>query len=212
MFNYQKLREMKDLSTSILKIRTVRPRAIAPGSLFVAEPFLSEVYFNHGVITLVDYTEDDGALGLVMNIPTGHTLDEYLDGVNPGTDVPVYCGGPIGQDRMVFMHTLGPDVFPGAKEFAPGLYLGGDFDTAIDYVNSGYPLDGQIRFFIGYSGWDSPQLKEELDSEVWAVTDAPADRSLLLRNEKDAYWHRFVRRMGESYRAWRFFPRDPRAN
>lgn len=203
---------MKDLSTSILKIRTVRPAAIAPGSLLVAEPFLSESYFNHGVITLVDYTAEDGALGLVMNVPTGHTLDEYLDGVNPGTDVPVYCGGPIGQDRMVFMHTLGPDIFPGAKEFAPGLYLGGDFETAMDYVNSGYPLEGVIRFFIGYSGWDSPQLHEELESETWAVADAPADLSFLLKGEQDSYWHRFVRRMGEAYRAWRFFPRDIRAN
>ncbi len=143
---------MKDLSTSILKIRTVRPSAIAPGSLLVAEPFLSESYFNHGVITLVDYTVDDGALGLVMNAPTGHTLDEYLEGVDANCGVEVYCGGPVGIDRMVFMHTLGESVFPGAKEFAPGLYLGGDFDMAIDYVNSGYPLDGVLRFFIGYSG------------------------------------------------------------
>ena len=203
---------MKDLSTSLLKIRTVRPSAIGAGSLLVAEPFLNESYFNHGVLTLVDYSDNDGALGLVMNNPTGHTLDEFLDGVNAGTEVPVYCGGPIGPDRMVFMHTLGDEVFAGAKEFAPGLYLGGDFQAAIDYVNSGYPIDGVIRFFVGYSGWDSPQLKDELDNEVWAVTETPADLSLLLKDDEDHYWHRFVRRMGSVYRPWRFFPRDLRAN
>ena len=203
---------MKDLSTSILKIKTVPPKSIAPGSLLIAEPFLSESYFNHGVITLVDYTDEDGALGLVMNNQTGHTLDEYLDGVDDGTDVPVYCGGPIGQDRMVFMHTLGAGMFPGAKEFAPGLYLGGDFDKAIEYVNGGYPVEGVLRFFVGYSGWDSPQLNEELTGEVWAVSDAPSDLSMLLTGSDGSYWHRFVRRMGEPYRAWRFFPRNISSN
>lgn len=203
---------MKDLSTSILKIRTVRPSAIAPGSLLVAEPFLTEEYFNHGVITLVDYSADEGALGLVMNNPTGHMLDEFIDGVSEKSNVPVFCGGPIGPDRMVFMHTLGDKVFEGAQEFAPGLYLGGDFDAAVDYVNSGYPLDGAIRFFIGYSGWDAGQLNDELDNETWAVTDAPANLSILLSGSDDSYWHRFVRRMGEPYRAWRFFPREVNAN
>lgn len=203
---------MKDLSMSILKIRTIRPEVIGAGSLLIAEPFLSESYFNHSVIMLVDYSVKDGALGLVMNNQTEHTLDEYIDGVSKEMEIPVYCGGPIGQDRMVFMHTLGPEVFPGAKEFADGLYLGGDFDTAIDYVNSGYPVDGSLRFFVGYSGWDSSQLNEELDDEVWAVANSPEKRSLLFNYAEDHYWHTFVRSMGEPYRAWRFFPKNIRSN
>lgn len=203
---------MKYLSSSILTVPPVRPRPLEPGSLLLAEPLLTETYFNHGVITLVDYTTDDGALGLVMNIPTNHTLDEYLDGVDRFSAVPVYCGGPLGQDRMVFMHTLGSEFFEGSKQFAPGLYLGGDFDAAIDYVNSGYPTEGVLRFFVGYSGWDSPQLKDEIDDNVWAICESPADRSLLLKDDLDAYWHRFVRRMGEPYRPWQFYPRNLQAN
>lgn len=202
---------MRDLRTSILKINTVKAAA-TQGSLLVAEPFLTESYFNHSVIMLVDYNDGEEALGLVMNNATGHTLDEYLDGVAPQTDVPVYCGGPIGEDRMVFMHTLGETVFPGARLFAPGLYLGGDFEAAIDYVNQGYPTDGFIRFFIGYSGWSAGQLNDEINESVWAVTDAPAEHDALLRLSADAYWHRTVRGMGDAYRPWRFFPRDPKAN
>lgn len=202
---------MRDLRTSILKIKTIKAAA-TQGSLLVAEPFLTESYFNHSVIMLVDYNDGEEALGLVMNNATGHTLDEYLDGVAPQTDIPVYCGGPIGEDRMVFMHTLGETVFPGARLFAPGLYLGGDFEAAIDYVNQGYPTEGFIRFFIGYSGWGAGQLNDEIDKGVWAVADAPADRDRLLRLSADAYWHRTVRCMGDSYRPWRFFPRDPKSN
>lgn len=203
---------MKVLSTSLLNVRAVPPEKVGAGSLLVAEPLLSESYFNHGVIVLVDHTETDGALGLVMNNPTGHTLDEFLDGADSGTEVEVYCGGPVGTDRMVFMHTLGETVLPGAKQFAPGLYLGGDFDAAIDYVNSGYPVDGVIRFFIGYSGWDAKQLADELSNGVWGVTEAPADLSTLFCGDGDHYWHHFVRHMGTPYRPWRFYPRDLRSN
>lgn len=202
---------MKDLRTSILKVNAVKAKA-TQGSILVAEPFLTESYFNHSAVMLVDYNDGEEALGLVMNNPTGHTLDEYLENASPQTDIPVYCGGPIGEDRMVFMHTLGETVFPGARLFAPGLYLGGDFEAAIDYVNQDYPTEGFIRFFIGYSGWGAGQLNDEIDKGVWAVTDAPADRDELLRLSEDAYWHRMVRRMGDSYRPWRFFPRDPKSN
>ena len=50
------------------------------------------------------------------------------------------------------------------------MYIGGDFDCMIDYVNAGYPLEGFVRFCLGYSGWDVGQLDDELKNNVWAVT------------------------------------------
>lgn len=202
---------MRDLTTSLFNV-PARAARVGQGSLLIADPFIEEAYFNHSVVSIVDYDENDGALGLVMNNKTGHTLDCYLDGVSADSNVPVYCGGPLGPDRMVFMHTLGEEVFAGAKQFAPGLWLGGNFDAAIDYVNSGYPLDGLLRFFIGYSGWTAPQLKNELRESSWAVADFPSDKTMLLSLSDDAYWHRYVRMLGEHYRAWQLMPREPRAN
>ena len=202
---------MRDLTTTLFNV-PARTTTVGQGSLMIAAPFVDEAYFNHSVVSIVDYDESDGALGLVMNNQTGHTLDSYLDGVSSESRVPVYCGGPLGSDRMVFMHTLGEELFAGAKEFAPGLWLGGDFDAAIDYVNSGYPLGGLIRFFIGYSGWTAEQLKGELLGNSWAVADCPSDKTMLLSLSDDAYWHRYVRMLGEPYRAWQLMPREPRAN
>lgn len=203
---------MKDFTTQLLTVRPIRPVEIGSGSVLVAEPTLTESYFKRSVITLVDYSRDEGALGLVLNHPTGHTLDEFIDGVISGTNVEVYCGGPIGEDRLVVMHTLGNEIFPGAKEFYHGLYLGGDFDAAIDYVNHGGCLDGMVRFFIGYSGWEASQLQREIDENTWAVTEAPAYSSSLLVGSGDSYWHSTVRRMGEVYRPWRLFPANVKAN
>lgn len=203
---------MKDFTTQLLNVRTVKPETIGVGSLLVAEPSLNDRYFKRAVVTLVDYSPDSGALGLVLNHPTGHTLEEFVDGVLPGTNIQVYCGGPVGDDRMVVVHTLGGGIFPGAKELYGGLYIGGDFDAAIEYINHGGAVDGAIRFFIGYSGWGATQLQDEIDEGTWAVTSAPPFCSSMLMGDSDAYWHSTVRRMGEVYRPWRLYPGNVKAN
>lgn len=202
---------MKDLSSAILNIHNIGTKEVHPGSVLVAQPLLNDVCFKHAVVTLVD-CDDDYMLGLVMNLATGHTLDEYVDGMAAACDVPVYCGGPVGKDRMVVMHTLGADCFPGSREFAPGLYLGGDFDEALDYVNNGYPIEGMMRFFVGYSGWDANQLADEMAEGTWGVADSIFDKSELLTGDGDAYWHKAVRELGSTYRAWNLFPRNLMAN
>lgn len=99
-------------------------------------------------------------------------------------------------DRLYFLHSLG-DIFPGARQITDRLWVGGDFDTMRDYINSGYPTDGQVRFFIGYSGWDAGQLENELHDHVWAVTEIPQGQNPLIGSD-DAYWHKLVRSMART--------------
>lgn len=173
-----------------------------PGSLLVAEPFLRERYFNHAVIGLVEYAPGSSAMGVVMNRSTGHALQSLIGGVTVEKPIDVYCGGPLACDRLYFLHSLG-DIIPDSAQIADsGLYIGGDYSAMLDYVNSGYPIDGCMRFFIGYSGWEERQLDDELKKNVWAVTDIPGSPSQALTGADNAYWHRVVRAMGPSYRGW----------
>lgn len=203
---------MKDLST-LLQFKVAssndKPRC---GSILVAEPFLKESYFRHGVISIIDYLSSEGATGVVMNNPADYTLSELLDGLTVDYDIPVYCGGPLGRDRLFFVHTLGENIIPGAREFAPGLYLGGDFDTIINYINSGYAIDGYVRFFVGYSCWAAGQLERELSSHNWVEAPAPDDPMELLCDNSDRYWHKCVRSLGDAYRSWSIIPRIPELN
>ena len=86
--------DMPDLDSSIFKINlpTGKP---AVGSLLVAEPFLREEYFNHGIISLVEYERGKSAMGLVLNKATGYTLGEAIEGVQDEIDIPISCGGPL---------------------------------------------------------------------------------------------------------------------
>jgi putative transcriptional regulator len=68
----------------------------------------------------------------------------------------------------------------------------------------------QIRFYIGYSGWDANQLEAELKRNSWLVSTANARSLLQTRPEK--MWDRFLRKMGTDYSHWRSFPNDPQMN
>ena len=181
------------------------------GSLLVAEPFLGESYFRHAVISLIDNDSKTGIMGVVMNHGIELSLSEIVEGVK--TDVPVFCGGPLAQDRVYFIHNLGDTLIADSTEYAPGLWIGGDFDSALDYVNKGYPTDGCIRFFLGYSGWDNGQLDDELSQNVWAVGESQTLQSTtLLSLNGDTMWHHAVKALGPYYRTWNLHPLSPMAN
>lgn len=180
------------------------------GTLLVAEPFLRESYFNHAVVVMIDYEPHTEAMGVVMNNPTDYTLQELVEGVTIETPIPVYCGGPVGSDRLYFMHTLG-DIVPEAREVSPGLWLGGDFDAMIEIINDGYDTRDHIRFFTGYSGWSPGQLEEELERNVWAVAPS-VDGATLLPGDGANLWHECVRGLGHDFRGWLYHPRNVMAN
>ena len=204
-----------NLKDSLFNIHLGEQETPYPGSLLIAEPFLAEPYFNHSVILML---EGDGgeneSMGIVLNINSHNTLQSLIKGIEAEAPIDVYCGGPVGLDRLYFLHTLG-DLIENSQEVgSTGLYVGGNFESIINYINSGYPVEGNLRFFVGYSGWSQGQLNEELSQNVWAVAN-PRDVgtvSDLLTGEENYYWHRTINALGEKYRWWRMFPKDITSN
>lgn len=201
--------DMPNLDTSLFRINMPTRQPVV-GDLLVAEPFLREEYFNHAVISLVEYERGKSAMGLVLNKPTGYTLGEAIEGIDDSVDVPIFCGGPLSTDRLFYIHTL-PGEFKGARELARGLYIGGDFDSVRSYVNMGCETEGLMRFFVGYSGWDPFQLESEISQHVWAVGPEPVNADIL-RHDGDSFWYEMVRRMGPAYRNWLYHPVNPQYN
>lgn len=203
---------MKNISTRIFDHTTLK-EPVRQGSLLVAEPFLRESWFLHSVVSMVNYPGPEGPMGIVLNNPTSLLLSDVLDEVAPETAVPLHCGGPLSDNRLFFIHTLGESIIPEAYEYAPGLFIGGDFDSIISYVNDGYPIDGVVRFFLGYSGWGVGQLQSELDGDVWAVGNVPSiSPAELLTLDGDSLWHRVVKALGTHYRTWQLHPAQLLAN
>lgn len=200
---------MNDLDSTLFNIN-VNSSNPQKGSLLVAEPFLSEEHFNHAVILLIDYSRSQRNMGIVMNRSTTYTLGQLVGHIDTTSDIPVYCGGPMSCDRLYYIHSLG-QLISGSLKITDGLYIGGNFDEVIEYISDGYPVNGMIRFFVGYSGWDIGQLETELRNHVWAVAE-PIEASEMLTGADDAYWHKTVRSMGQRYRGWLYHPMYPSAN
>ena len=197
-----------DLESIIYKDPTiVNPQK---GDLLIAEPLLDEPYFKRSVILLLDEDNNQGHIGLALNKITPVSLQDLFPDWKAGAEVPVYSGGPVEADRLFMLHTMG-DRFEGSMEVSPGLYVGAKLDDIIDYINNNRYADGNIRFFLGYSGWSRGQLTSEILKNTWALNPNPGPTDVLTGAE-DLYWRREVRRLGEKYRSWLLVPSNPAFN
>lgn len=188
------------------------PSALTParGDLLIARPYLGEPFFNHAVVLLLDVEDNGTVMGLSLNVPTDLTLHDLLPTWPGGEKVDVYCGGPCESDRLFMLHTMG-DRFEGSIPVAPGLWLGGNLEDILEYVECGGQVDGRMRFFVGYAGWGGSQLRQEIDEHAWAV-HTPSRGEKLLQGDATEFWRRTIGTLGEEYRPWLLLPTEHELN
>lgn len=175
------------------------------GSLLIAKPTVDDTCFSRSVIITVNHSEH-GSMGLIVNKPSGITLNEVIDGLLTDEDIPLYLGGPVNTELLFYIHTLG-DAIPGAKPLTNDLFVGGNYDAMKRYINSGAPINGKVKFMLGYSGWAASQLEAEIGMNDWAVCHA-IHSNLILSNDEADIWQLSVARLGERYRMWLNWPSD----
>lgn len=180
------------------------------GELLIAQPFLDDEPFRHSVVQLIDREREGSFTGIVLNKPTPSTLSEVIDVDLQVDDPTVYLGGPVGLNRLTFLHDLGTYI-SGSFPIGNGLYAGGKLADVVDYINSEKEYEKHIRFFVGYSGWHAQQLQQEIEDNSWAVLPSPPTTTIF-SDGVDSYWHRFVRLLGDDYKSWLYHPMNPEMN
>ena len=178
-----------------------------PGILLIADPFLKDPNFMRTVIFLCEH-QDEGSFGFVVNKQFEQTLDELMEGFD-GQRIPVYYGGPVQMDTIHFLHQY-PEKIPGGTQVMKGVYWGGDFNVLADMVKNGEVDFNKVRFFIGYSGWGSGQLSDELKEKSWLTVSAT--RKLLFHKEPADIWKDSLIHLGGGYEMMINFPIDPQLN
>jgi putative transcriptional regulator len=91
-----------------------------------------------------------------------------------------------------------------------GLYWGGNVAAIRKMIHSGELNDHDIRFFIGYAGWQPSQLERELSENAWLVLKASADE--IFRANSEQVWRKILISMGAEYAPWVNYPEDPQMN
>lgn len=177
------------------------------GILLIADPFLKDPNFLRTVVILCEHNED-GTIGFVLNRQYKNTLDELIPELD-GYPLPVYYGGPVGENGIHFLHQY-PDEIPGGQEVMKGVYFGGDFEALVNLIKSPGFDASKLRVFIGYSGWDAGQLEEEMTEKTWLTVNA--NRKLIFQSKYEEIWKDALKHLGGDYEMMINFPIDPQLN
>lgn len=182
----------------------------AQGSLLISEPFLQDTYFQRSVVLLVQHSLD-GSMGFVLNKKTDYVLNSFFPELQDYNDIPIYLGGPVSSNRLFFIHSLGESVIPKTVPIKNGLSFDGDFNSVKEYILNGNPIEGKIKFFLGYSGWTKGQLGGEINANSWLVSKE-AQPPFTLLADGEASWKSSLKLLGKKYETWTKFPKDPHLN
>lgn len=178
------------------------------GVLLIAEPTLTgDISFNRSVVLLADHTPH-GSIGFILNKVLEFNLNDLVPEVPK--NFKVYNGGPVEQDSLYFIHRL-PDLIPGSIEIANGIFWGGDFEVIKVLIQQEKITDKEIKFFLGYSGWDNAQLEEELAANAWIISNN-LDNKKLIERSYSHFWKDKISELGGSYLIWANAPENPSFN
>jgi len=125
---------------------------VQAGMLLVATPALLDPNFADTVVLLLD-VDENGALGVVLNRPSGVPVAEVLEGWGEVVAEPevLFHGGPVSTEGALAVALLRAedDVPVGFREITGQLGLV-DLDTPVELLDGS--LQG-LRIFAGYAGW-----------------------------------------------------------
>src|SRR5262245_42096299 len=159
------------------------------GHFLIASPHLADTNFYKGVVLMIKHDEE-GALGLILNRPTEHTVAEVWKMVEEGElkcQEPIFFGGPV-KGPLVALHKMKSAA---EAEVLPGIYFAANKDKLEKLVRQ---TKKPFRFFMGYAGWSGGQLESELSAGGWLTSKA---NKKLIFQPADDLWGQVTRMIGE---------------
>ncbi len=174
------------------------------GKLLVAHPsILGDQSFSRSIVIVAEHNEG-GSLGFIINKPTHYTLNDLLPEM--GFDAPIFQGGPVDQDRLFYIHTK-KDI-PQAEPLGSGLYWGGVLENIKQAIHSKELLLSQIKFILGYAGWEKGQLSRETREKSWVIVK---NTYPVLQSGEDL-WGTILRNLGGELAYYAAAPSHPGLN
>ncbi len=162
----------------------------------VAMPTISDSVFERAVV-LICMHDEDGALGIVVNRVTELVLEDILNELdldatgNPEAKLPVHFGGPCQLECGLVLHNAG-------QSWASTIKVGNEFclTTSKDVLEAISENRGPEIFLpvLGFAGWESNQLEDEMQNNVWLST--PADSSIIFETPIQERWHKAASLVG----------------
>ena len=163
---------------------------LAAGRLLVARRSLQDPNFTQTVILLVEHSDEEGTVGLILNrqtkIPLSR-LSKELEGAK-GRSEPLYLGGPVQTEGVMALVRSRAKVEE-AKHVLADIYMISN-KTSLEKTISSNSASSSLRLYLGYAGWDAGQLEWELGMDAWSVL--PATAAVVFDAHPETLWSRLV--------------------
>lgn len=176
------------------------------GSILVSEPYSGDMFFQRSVVLLVEHNKS-GTVGFILNKPFSKTISKVTDYFG-SFDAKVNIGGPVGNQNLYYLHTMGEKI-AGSVPVQQDLFWGGNFSDIKLLAKDGLLDESDIKFFLGYSGWDAGQLASEIKKDYWLVSSCKTSEIMADAND---IWRSVLGRMDSRYKVWSNFPVNPDSN
>ena len=168
------------------------------GQLLVAMPGMSDPRFDRAVIYMCVHSLEEGAMGLIVNKPLPEVrFGDILQNLkitprsNSCGDITVHRGGPV-QTQMGFILHSGDYQKAGTLAVDSEICLSTTTDILRAIADGSGPRRNLMA--LGYAGWDSRQLDDEIKRNAWL--NVPADSEILFSRNYDGKWEKALAKLG----------------
>lgn len=167
------------------------------GKLLVASPTMSEEPFSKSIIYICEHG-DEGAMGLIINRPIENLnckdilnqLDKD-DTSQHSLEKTVHAGGPLDEQRGFILHS-NDYASRHTVDINEGISVTSSIDI-LKHIAGGKGPDKSL-VVLGYAGWRTQQLEQEIEDQSWFV--AEPDKDIIFSDNHEMKWVRASGRIG----------------
>jgi putative transcriptional regulator len=164
--------------------------------LLIAMPSMTDPNFAQSVAFVCEHSER-GALALVLNKPLPMRMGEVFEQLEiatapgPVCDVVVLRGGPMQTDRGFVVHAASGH-WDSTLKVSDKIHV----TTSRDVLSAIAQGTGPAPAFValGYAGWDSGQLEDEIRANAWL--NAPANEQIIFNLPFEQRWEAAAKSIG----------------
>lgn len=163
---------------------------ITQGTILISAPTLDDPNFVQSVILICEHNRQ-GAMGFVVNELFGRKLSELVE-FQRSKAYALYSGGPMEHEKLFMLHRR-PAIIEQGSLIADGVYMGGNFQQALSYINQHLHPEKDIKLLLGYCGWDAEQLEAEIKEGSWLI--ASATLAVIFEESAEMLWEKLYQQI-----------------
>jgi putative transcriptional regulator len=162
----------------------------------IAMPTLQDENFSRTVTYICEHNEH-GAMGIVVNRPLDLHLNDILQQLEIAESDPklgeeiIFIGGPVQPERGFVLHG-GERKWDSTLRITPEISVTTSRDILQSLAQGEGPQEHLIA--LGYAGWDSGQLEQELSDNAWL--NGPANTEILFHLPVEQRWRAAAQLLG----------------